>query len=92
MRKIPLGRPYINTELALSKIKEVLESRWISGGPRINEFEEKVKEYNGDPKSHYIAVSNCTIALEMGLLAINDGKKLKPTDEIMQEELQFGVT
>ena len=83
MRKIPLGRPYINTELALSKIKEVLESRWISGGPRINEFEEKVKEYNGDPKSHYIAVSNCTIALEMGLLAINDGKKLKPTDEVI---------
>jgi len=83
MRKIPLGRPYINTELALSKIKEVLESRWISGGPRINEFEEKVKEYNNDPKSHYIAVSNCTTALEMGLLAINGGKKLEPTDEVI---------
>ena len=83
MKKIPLGRPYINTELALSKIKEVLESRWISGGPRINEFEEKVKEYNNDLKGHYIAVSNCTTALEMALLTINDGKRLNVADEVI---------
>ena len=75
--KIPLGKPYINTDLALEKIKEALDSRWISGGPRINEFEEKVKEYNNDPDGHYVAVSNCTTALEMALLSLNDGNRLK---------------
>ena len=73
--KIPLGKPYIKEEAALIKIKEVLESRWISGGPRIKEFETKIQEYNNDPKGHYIAVANGTVAIEMGLMAINGGKK-----------------
>ena len=81
--KIPLGKPYINTDLALEKIKEALDSRWISGGPRINEFEEKVKEYNNDLDGHYVAVSNCTTALEMALLSLNDGNRLKSTDEVI---------
>ena len=81
--KIPLGKPYLNEWAALRKIKEVLESRWISGGPRIKEFEDCVQEYNNDPEGHYIAVANGTVAIEMGLLAINNGKKLKPIDEVI---------
>ena len=81
--KIPLGKPYLKEESALEKIKEVLESRWISGGPRIKEFEDCVQEYNNDPKGHYIAVANGTVAIEMGLLAINNGKRLKLTDEVI---------
>ena len=46
--KVPLGKPYIKTDVALEAIKEVLDSRWISGGPRIGEFEEKVKEYRSN--------------------------------------------
>ena len=81
--KVPLGKPYIKTDVALKAIKEVLDSRWISGGPRIGEFEEKVKEYNNDPDGHYVAVANGTVAIELALLAINDGKRLKPTDEVI---------
>ena len=81
--KIPLGKPYLKEEAALEKIKEVLESRWISGGPRIKEFEDCVQNYNNDPKGHYIAVANGTVAIEMGLLAINKGKRLKSTDEVI---------
>ena len=33
--KVPLGKPYIKTDIALDAIKEVLDSRWICGGPRI---------------------------------------------------------
>ena len=65
--KIPLGKPYLKEEEALEKIKEVLESRWISGGPRIKEFEDSIQTYNDDPEGHYIAVSNGTVAIEMGL-------------------------
>ena len=81
--KVPLGKPYIKTDVALDAIKEVLDSRWISGGPRIGEFEEKVKEYNDDPSGHYVAVANGTVAIELALLAINNGKRLKPTDEVI---------
>ena len=81
--KVPLGKPYIKTDIALDAIKEVLDSRWISGGPRIGEFEEKVKEYNDDPSGHYVAVANGTVAIELALLAINNGKRLKPTDEVI---------
>ena len=81
--KVPLGKPYIKTDDALEAIKEVLDSRWISGGPRIGEFEEKVKEYNDDPSGHYVAVANGTVAIELALLAINNGNRLKPTDEVI---------
>ena len=70
---------HADNNLNVEKIKEALDSRWISGGPRINEFEEKVKEYNNDPDGHYVAVSNCTTALEMALLSLNDGNRLKST-------------
>ncbi len=81
--KIPLGKPYIKEKAALTKLQEVLESRWISGGPRIKEFEDKIKEYNEDPDSHYIAVANGTVAIEVALLAINNGQKLTSTDEVI---------
>jgi len=81
--KIPLGKPYIKTDVALEAIKEVLDSRWISGGPRIGEFEDKVKEYNNDPEGHYIAVANGTVAIELSLLAINGGKRFTEQDEVI---------
>ncbi len=81
--KVPLGRPYIKTDIASKAIQEVLESRWISGGPRISEFEDKIKKYNNDTTGHYVAVSNGTTALEISLLALNNGKRFKETDEVI---------
>lgn len=70
---IPLGRPYIKTDVVLSEIKKVLDSRWTSGGPKITEFENEIKKYNDDSIGRYIAVSNGTVALEMALKLINGG-------------------
>lgn len=81
--KVPLGKPYIKTDIALEAIKTVLDSRWISGGPRISEFEEKIKEYNNDSDGHYIAVANGTVAIELALLSINNGKRLTEKDEVI---------
>jgi dTDP-4-amino-4,6-dideoxygalactose transaminase len=69
-RKIPLGKPYLNTENILSEIRTVLDAKWISGGPTIAKFEEAIQTYNqgGFP----VAVANGTIAIDMALL------KLKP--------------
>ncbi len=72
--KVNLGRPYIKPEIVLEEIEKALETRWISGGPTIGKFEEAVKEYNKDKDGRYIAVANGTVALEMALKILNNGK------------------
>lgn len=83
MNKIPLARPYIKKEIVLKEIEKVLDRRWISGGPAINEFEEAIKKYNNDPNGHYIAVANATVGLELALLHANGNQRYKPTDEVI---------
>lgn len=83
MKKIPLGRPFLNTKSILKEIEAVLETKWISGGPTISKFEELVKEYNEDPQGHYIAVSDGTCAIEMSLLCLNGGNRYTEQDEVI---------
>ena len=83
MNKIPLARPYIKKEVVLKEMEKVLDRRWISGGPAINEFEEAIKKYNNDPDGHYIAVANATVGLELALLHANGGQRYNPTDEVI---------
>lgn len=83
MKKIPLGRPYLDTNSILKEIESVLETRWISGGPTIQKFEEAVKAYNNDPNGYYIAVSDGTCAIEMALRCINKGDRFNSTDEVI---------
>jgi dTDP-4-amino-4,6-dideoxygalactose transaminase len=82
-KKIPLGRPYLNKEAILEEIGKVIDTRWISGGPTIAKFEEAVKEFNNDPDGHYIAVSDGTCAIEMSLLALNNGQRYTENDEVI---------
>lgn len=83
MKKIPLGKPFLNTTNILKEIESVLDSRWISGGPTIAKFEQLVKEYNKDEQGHYIAVSDGTCAIEMSLLSLNNGKRYTIEDEVI---------
>ena len=82
-RKIPLGKPFLKKDIILKEIEKVLDRKWISGGPAITEFEEAVKKYNDDEQSHYVAVANATVGLELALLAINNGYRFKSEDEII---------
>jgi dTDP-4-amino-4,6-dideoxygalactose transaminase len=82
-KKIPLGRPYLDKESILNEIEKVIDTRWISGGPTIAKFEEAVKTFNNDPEGHYIAVSDGTCAIEMSLLALNNGHRYSKTDEVI---------
>jgi len=83
MKKIPLGKPYLNTDNILEEVRTVVDSRWISGGPTIKKFEDSVRDWNNDPEGHYIAVSDGTCAIEMALRCINDGKRFNSTDEVI---------
>tara|TARA_R100000995_G_scaffold62441_1_gene32047 strand:- start:308 stop:1456 length:1149 start_codon:yes stop_codon:yes gene_type:complete len=82
MVKIPLGKPFLKTDVVLDRLKEVLDSRWISGGPTINKFEEALRDYNNDD-GYYVAVSNATTGLELALQLVNGKKKFKETDEVI---------
>jgi len=65
-------------------VLEVLRSKWLTTGPRTQEFEDKFSKYLGD-RTFSLAVSNCTAALHMSLLACGIG----PGDEIIISGLSF---
>lgn len=82
MVNIPLGKPFLKTKTVMDSIEKVIESRWISGGPTINKFEDAVKDYNND-EGYYVAVSNATTGLELALQLVNGKKKFNSNDEII---------
>jgi perosamine synthetase len=82
---IPVARPYIGVEEEQAVI-DVLRSGWVTQGPRVTEFEVKVSEYIGCDYS--VAVSSCTTALHLALLAIGVG----PGDEVICPSLSFIAT
>ena len=83
--KIPLSKPYFDLE-ELEEIKSVLDSGWVSQGPKVKEFEEKIANYL-DVK-YAIAVNNCTAALHLALLSIG----IKTGDEVLVADFTFPAT
>ncbi len=53
----------------LSAVREALASGYLVQGPRVAAFEKAIADYIGTP--HAIAVSNCTCALHLALLALD---------------------
>jgi dTDP-4-amino-4,6-dideoxygalactose transaminase len=83
--KIPLLRPYFDYE-EIEEIKKVLDSGWVSQGPKVKEFEDKIAEYLG--VKYAIAVTNCTSALHLALLGIG----VKEGDEVLVADFTFPAT
>lgn len=83
--KVPLLRPYFGQE-ELEEIRKVLESGWVSQGPKVKEFEDRVASYLG--VKHAIAVTNCTCALHLSLLGLGMGKG----DEVLVADYTFPAT
>ena len=67
-RKFKLIEPMVGKE-ELEAIKKVLDSGWLTEGPRTKKFENKVAEYVG--AKYAIATCNCTVAIELCLKALN---------------------
>ncbi len=65
-RMIPITMPLVGEEEALAAA-EVVRSGWLTQGPRVSRFEEDFAAITG--ASHACAVSNCTTALHLALLA-----------------------
>ena len=74
--KVPIAMPYLGDEEGVA-VTEVLKSGWVTQGPRVAAFEQAFAEYVGAP--HAAAVSSCTTALHLCLLAAG----VKPGDEVI---------
>ena len=85
MNKIPLIKPYMNQDIK-DKINEVLESGYLTEGNVTQQFEDAVKEYIGC--GHALAVSNCTVGLEVALRALGIGAG----DEVIVPDYTYPAT
>ncbi|MEU6352782.1 DegT/DnrJ/EryC1/StrS family aminotransferase [Streptomyces sp. NPDC047072] len=83
--RIPVMIPWLGEEEAEAASDAVL-SGWVAQGPRVAEFEKAFAERVG--AEHGIAVSSCTTALHLSLVALGLG----PGDEVVVPSLSFIAT
>lgn len=82
---IPVARPWLGQAEADATAR-VLTSGWITQGPEVAAFERELGQYLGAP--YACAVSNCTTALHLALLAAGVG----PGDEVVTLSHSFIAT
>jgi len=84
-RFLIFGSPLIE-EPEISDVVDCLRSGWLGTGPRVAKFEEEFRRYKG--VGHAVAVSSCTAALHLSILAAGIG----PGDEVITTPLTFCAT
>lgn len=73
---IPIAKPWIG-EAEAEAVKRAIMSGWVTQGSEVAGFEQEFAEYVGS--KHACAVSNCTTALHLALLAVG----VQPGDEVI---------
>ena len=84
-RRIPVMLPALGEEEALAAA-EAVRSGWVAQGPRVAAFEAAFAAAVG--AEHGVAVSSCTTALHLALVAVSVG----PGDEVIVPSLSFIAT
>ena len=80
--KIPLAKPDI-TDLERNKVMEVLETSYLSLGPKLEEFERKIAKYIG--VKYAVGVNSGTSALHLIIRALG----IKAGDEVITTPFSF---
>jgi UDP-4-amino-4,6-dideoxy-N-acetyl-beta-L-altrosamine transaminase len=79
---IPYGRQHIS-QLEIDAVSEVLQSDWLTQGPKISEFEQALCLYAQVP--HAVVCANGTAALHAACAALGLG----PQDELWTSPISF---
>jgi dTDP-4-amino-4,6-dideoxygalactose transaminase len=82
---IPITKPFIGDN-ELQAVAAVLRSGWVTQGPEVAAFEKEFAEWVG--ARHACAVSSCTTALHLALLAVG----VRPGDEVITVSHSFIAT
>ena len=87
MRKdfLIFGNPAIE-QIEIDEVVDSLKSGWLGTGPKVKKFEDMFKSYKGT--KHAVAVSSCTAALHLSMLALGIG----PGDEVLVPTMTFAAT
>lgn len=79
---LPFSPPLIGEE-EIAEVIDTLRSDWITTGPKVKRFEEEFAAFVNGPEA--LAVSSCTAALHLALLALGIG----PGDGVITSSLTF---
>jgi perosamine synthetase len=82
---LPFALPLIGED-EKREVMEVLESGWITTGPKVKQFEQAFASFVGSKRA--IAVNSCTAALHLALEAIG----IKEGDEVLTTPMTFAAT
>lgn len=82
---LPYNLPSIGPD-EITAVTEVLQSNWITTGPRVQEFQEAFKSSVG--AKHGLAVDSCTAGLHVVLAALGIGQG----DEVIIPNMTFCAT
>jgi UDP-4-amino-4-deoxy-L-arabinose-oxoglutarate aminotransferase len=83
--KLPFSRPTLGDE-EIREVIDVIQSGWITSGPRTRRFETEFARYVG--AGHAVAVNSCTAALHLALLAHGIGSG----DEVVTSSMTWSAT
>jgi perosamine synthetase len=83
--RVPIVRPSLGDE-EVDAASRVIRSGWITQGPEVAAFETEFAAAVG--AAHAVAVSNCTVALQLALLAVG----VKPGDDVVTVSHSFVAT
>jgi dTDP-4-amino-4,6-dideoxygalactose transaminase len=83
---IPVAKPLLD-EREVDAVRRVILSGWVTQGPEVAAFEREFAALVGAP--HAVAVSNCTTALHLALLAVGIGGT---SDEVITVSHSFIAT
>jgi len=85
MKKIPYGRQNIDAD-DIEAVISVLNSDYLTQGPKVKEFEIKFAEYVGS--KYAVAVNNATSGLHLSVLALN----LNKGDRVITTPITFAAS
>lgn len=84
-KQIPVAKPLLD-EQEVEAVRRVVLSGWVTQGPEVEAFEAEFAAFVG--AQHACAVSNCTTALHLALMAVGVG----PGDEVITVSHSFIAT